>query len=67
MNEFLRGFSPHDLVLAGVVIGMWLSNRGRRYMGERIGRLEELIAVLTGRKLTPPGDRSILDSHPPKD
>lgn len=39
------GLRAGDLVLIGVILGQWLSNRSRRDQGRRIGRLEKLIAA----------------------
>lgn len=64
MDAWLRSFSPHDLVLIGVVIGLWLSGRGRRFMGERIGRLERLYERHVAPDLTPRRDPATLDTHP---
>jgi hypothetical protein len=35
-----------DWILVGVGIGIWIANRGRRHMGERLGAVEKIAAVL---------------------
>jgi hypothetical protein len=35
-----------DWIMVGVGIGIWIANRGRRHMGERLGTVEKITAVL---------------------
>lgn len=37
-----------DWVMVGVIVGLWLANRGRRVQGERIGALEKALARVLG-------------------
>jgi len=47
MDQLLQqlGLRPGDLILLGVILGQWLSNRSRRDQGRRIGQLEKLLAA----------------------
>ena len=36
-----------DWILVGVALGIWIANRGRRHMGERLGSVEKITAVLS--------------------
>jgi hypothetical protein len=40
------GLTWKDGMLIGIIIGQWLNARGRVSQGQRIGRLEELLAAL---------------------
>ena len=48
MNVDPTVLSWKDWLLVGVSIGLWLGNRGRRHMGERVGALEKAVAAALG-------------------
>lgn len=61
MNDLLANVPRHDVLLIGILIGVWWTQLGRRDQGRRIGQLEKLVAVLTGKHLTQGRDRPKLD------
>lgn len=41
MTIDLSHVSWHDVLLIGVIVGMWIGQRGRRDQGKRIGDIEK--------------------------
>jgi hypothetical protein len=50
MEQLLQHLRPTELIMLGVIIGLWLSARSRREQGRRIGSVEKKVAeVLAAR------------------